>query len=131
MALLGYNILVFKGSTAIAGVKTNEIDSGAYRIEISSATDQYWRHFIAGRKEWSINVSYLVLDASALAISGKNGIQDLLQVGNTFTLRVKKRGAANSAGVSGTAILTACKIGAIMGNLATGTFQFTGTGPLA
>ena len=130
MATLGYNIVILKGSTAIAAVKSNDLQVGGDTIEKSSATDSEWTHVVPGRKSWSINVSYLLLDSSVLGISGGTGVRDVLQVNNSFTLHIKKRGANNSAGVTGTAVLTMCRISAIQGNLATGTFTFTGDGPL-
>ena len=60
-----------------------------------------------------------------------SGVKDVLNVGTTYTLAFKERGAADSAGVSGSAILTTCKISAIRGNLVTGSFVFQGTGALA
>lgn len=123
MAINGNNILIYKGGTAIAGVKSNEIQVGCETIEVSSPSTGAWRQYIAGRKEWSVNVGYLVLATS--------NVRDLLNVGTTYTLAFKERGAADSAGVSGSAILTTCKITAIRGNLVQGSFQFTGTGALA
>lgn len=131
MATTGYNILVLKSSTVIAGVKSNDIQVDAEKLEISSSTDSEWRHFLTGRKEWSVTVNYLLLSASALGISGGTPVRDVLQVGNTFTLKIKKRGDGDSLGVTGSAILTTCRISAIYGNLATGSFQFTGSGPLS
>ena len=119
----GNNILIYKGGTAIAGVKSNEIQVGCETIEISSPATGAWRQYIAGRKEWSVNVGYLVLATS--------GVRDVLNVGTTYTLAFKERGASDSAGVSGSAILTTCKISAIRGNLVTGSFVFQGTGALA
>jgi predicted secreted protein len=123
MAINGNNILVYKGGTAIAGVKTDEIQVGCETIEISSPTTGEWRQYIAGRKEWSINVAYLVLATS--------GVRDVLNVGTTYTIAFKERGAADSAGVSGSAILTTCKISATRGNLVTGSFIFQGISALA
>jgi hypothetical protein len=104
MAKNGNNILVYAGSTLIGCTKTNEIQTGCETIEISSQYNGVWRSFISGRKEWSITVAYLVVDSSALAISGGNGVKDLLQVGNSFTLSIKRRGQS-SADLSGSAIL--------------------------
>lgn len=136
MAKNGNNIIVYSGGTAIAGTRSSEIQSGAELIEVSdptqgNPTQGTWRQYIAGRKEWSVTVGFLVLSDSALAISNKTGIQDLLQVGNTFTLKIKERTAADSDGVTGTAILKTCKITMTRGNLVQGSFQFTGNGALS
>lgn len=129
MAKNGNNILVYAGSTLIGCTKTNEIQTGCETIEISSPNQGAWRNYLVGRKEWSINVAYLVTDSSALAISGGTGVKDLLQVGNSFTLSIKRRGHS-SADLSGSAILKSVKITATRGNLVQGSFQFVGNGSL-
>lgn len=120
MAQKGNNIIVLSSGTAIAGVKSDEIQSGAETIEIASATQQDWKEFIAGRKEWSLNTNYLLLADSRLA--------DLLNVGTVYELAVTDR--EGNTTVSGRAILTICKQTHTRGNLCQGTFQFRGTGPL-
>ena len=131
MAKNGNNIIVYSGGTAIAGTRSSEVQSGSELIEVSSPTQGTWRQYIAGRKEWSVTVGFLVLSDSALAISNKTGVQDLLQVGNTFMLKIKERNAADSDGVTGSAILKTCKITMTRGNLVQGSFQFTGNGTLS
>lgn len=130
MAKNGNNILVYSGSTLIACTKSNEVQTDCDTIEVSSPMQGSWETFITGRKKWSVTVSYLVVDDSVLGISGGTGVRDLLQVGNTFTLHFKNRSSNDSSGVSGTAILKTVKINAVRGNLATGSFQFLGTGAL-
>lgn len=120
MAQKGNNIIVLSSGTAIAGVKSDEIQSGAETIEIASSTQQDWKEFIAGRKEWSLNTNYLLLADSRLA--------DLLNVGTLYELAVTDR--QGNVAVSGRAILTICKQTHTRGNLCQGTFQFRGTGPL-
>lgn len=123
MAILGNNILIYRNGTAIAGTVSNEIQSGAELIEISSPTSGQWKEYIAGRKSWSINVSYLVL--------AYNGVRDLLNIGTTYTLKFRGRNSSDATGVQGTAILKSCKITATKGNIVQGSFQFTGTGTLS
>ena len=122
MALLGNNILIYRAGTAIAGTVSNEIQAGADLIEISSPTSGQWKEYIAGRKNWSINVSYLVL--------AYNGVRELLNVGTTYTLKFRGRNQSDSTGVTGTAILKTCKITATKGNLVQGSFTFQGTSSL-
>lgn len=122
MAILGNNILIYRNGTAIAGTVSNEIQSGAELIEISSPTSGQWKEYIAGRKSWSINVSYLVL--------AYNGVRDLLNVGTTYTLKFRGRNSSDATGVQGTAILKSCKITATKGNLVQGSFTFQGTSSL-
>lgn len=118
----GNDIIVYQNGTAIAAVKTSGVKSGADTIETASATDGQWRQYITGRKEWSISVGYLIL--------ANSGVRDLLKVGTTYTLKIKGRGAADSTGVTGTAILSACDIQLDRGKLVSGNFQFKGTGAL-
>jgi len=122
MAVLGNNILVYMNGTAIAGTKSDELHVDSDTIPVASATDQDWEHAIAGRKKWGLNVGWLVL-ANA-------DVRKVLLAGSTVTIKIKGRGAADSSGVTGSAILKTCKISAVRGNLATGSFAFVGNGPL-
>ena len=122
MAILGNNILIYRNGTAIAGTVSNEIQSGAEVIEISSPTSGQWKEFIAGRKSWSVNVSFLVLAVSDPTY--------LLLVGESYTLTFRSR-ATSTGGVTGTAILKTCKITATKGNLVQGSFQFVGSSQLS
>ena len=122
MAILGNNILIYRNGTAIAGTVSNEIQSGAELIEISSPTSGQWKEFIAGRKNWSINVSWI--------ITINNEWIELLNVGSSYTLKIFQRNSPNYY-LTGTAVLKSCKITATKGNIAQGSFQFTGTGTLS
>lgn len=121
MAANGNTLLVYLGSSAIAGTKSNEIQCGCETIEVSSPTQGQWRSFIVGRKEWSVNVSYLVAAATDV---GNN----ILRVGQTYTLRMYNR--TGTLILLGQAICTTCKITATRGNLITGSFVFKGNGAL-
>lgn len=117
----GNNIIITKNGTAIAATKSHEIQSGCQTIPISSAQDSDWEHLIAGRKSWSVNVNFLVLAASQL--------DSVLEVGDTVTLVISDRNATKS--ISGSAIVVTCRETFTRGNIAQGTFQFQGTGPLS
>lgn len=132
MAQNGNNILVYYGSTLIGGMKSNDVQVSADLIEISSPNTGAWRQYVTGRKEATITTGYLVTAAtSALGVSGGNGVRDLLQAGNSFTLKFKLRDAADSNGVSGTFILKTVKITAQRGALVQGSFQFVLSGALS
>lgn len=132
MAQNGNDIIVYYGNTAIARTRSNDAEVNADMIEVSSQQTAEWKHYIKGRKGGAFNVSYLVVgDSSAIGVSGGNGIRDLLQAGNSFTLKFKQRGAADSAGVSGTFILENVKITAQRGALVQGSFQFRLNGELS
>ena len=116
--------MVFSRSgTALAStcIKSDEIQTQADTIEKSSATQQDWREYIAGRKEWSVTVSYLVLTAQK--------ITDVLMVGNIFDVTI--RDSSNTVSMTGKAILTDVKQSYSIGALAKGSFAFKGSGPLA
>ena len=119
MAVLGNNILVYMNGTAIAGTKSDELQVDCDTISVASATDQDWEH---GRKKWSLSVGWLVL--------ANEDVRKVLLAGSSVTIKIKGRGAADSSGVTGAAILKTCKISAVRGNLATGSFAFVGNGPL-
>ena len=120
MAQLGNNILVYLNGTAIAGTKSNEIQTDCDMIEVTNHNSAQWRQFLAGRKQWTVNTAFLVLSAS--------DTQKLLNIGTTYTLQFRDR--SGSSILQGQAILKTCKISAVRGNLATGSFAFQGTGSL-
>ena len=120
MAINGNNIIITLDGNAIAGTKTNEMQSSAETIEITTATNQTWKSFIAGRKSWSFTVGFLLL--------ANIDYNKLLNVGTEYNIVIK--GRDSNSGASGKAILTDCKITATKGTLATGSFSFVGNGPL-
>ena len=122
MAVLGNNIIVLMNGTAIAGTKSDEIQVDCETIEIASATDQEWVHYITGRKSWSLTVGWLVL--------ANQDVRKLLLAGSVVTIKIKGRGESDANGLSGAAILKTVKITATRGNLAQGSFAFVGNGPL-
>lgn len=120
MAINGNKFIVKLNGTPIAGAKSDDIEVRCDTIEVASPSQGQWREFLAGRKDWTINTSYLVLASSDL--------QNVLAVGTTFTVSFMDRQWLNA--LVGNAILIACKIQATRGNLITGVFQFQGTGEL-
>ena len=122
MAVLGNNIIVYMNGQAVAGTKSDEIQVESDTIEVASETDQDWVHQIAGRKSWSLNVGWLVL--------ANQDVRKVLLAGSVVTIKIKGRGASDSNGVTGSAILKTVKITATRGNLAQGSFAFVGNGPL-
>ena len=120
MATNGNNILIYVGGAAVAGTRSNEIQSGCDIIEIASPDSGAWKAFLAGRKEWSFISSWLVTNTA--------DVKRVLQVGTTVTVRIVGRG--DNAGMTGSAIIESCKVTATRGNIANGSFVFRGTGPL-
>lgn len=124
MAKNGNDILIYRGTTLIAGTRSNEITTNAETIEVSSASNGQWKTYIAGRKDWGVTVNYLV--------PAVTNVSDLLNVGTSYTISVRTRsGSTVTSRLSGTAILKTCKITATKGNLIQGSFQFAGSGPLS
>lgn len=126
MAVNGNNILIGTMSgntfTAFAAVKSHDIDTMCDLIERASASQQEWKEFLPGRKEWDVNVNYLVLqDVSS-------NIEDLLRVGTTYAIRIK--GRTGNYKLSGNAICQHCKQNYQRGNLSVGSFVLKGNGPL-
>ena len=119
----GNNIIIRDSAgTLIAATKSNEWQTEAETIEVSSPTQGAWRSYIAGRKEWSVTTSFLVGDASK--------ITKCLNIGTSYTLNFCENTTNYPVKLTGTAILKICKITATKGNLCTGSFQFVGNGEL-
>ena len=115
----GNNILVYLNGTAVAGLRSNELQTEVDTIETASPNTGVWRTRIAGRKEWSVSAGWLVSIHSDLA--------KMLNIGTSYTLRFGDR---VGGGLQGTAILTTCDITATRGNIVQGSFRFVGSGAL-
>ena len=121
------NVIYISSGTAttpIASTKSDTIDTLCEKIERASSTQQDWREFLAGRKEWSMSVDWLV--------TAVEDIQKLLFVGNTYTLNVVHRnGNTKTTLLTGSALCTRCEVKSQNNGLVTGSFSFSGSGPLA
>jgi predicted secreted protein len=122
MAVNGNNIIVYSNGAAIAGTRSNEIETQCETIEVTAESGQ-WRKYIAGRKEWRVSVGFLVSSQASV-------LSQLLNIGTAYTLKVFERGYESSRYVTGTAILRTCKITATRGNLCQGSFEFVGISAL-
>ena len=120
--VLGKNIHIYAGTTGtsplIAGARSCTISSKTDLIEKASASNQTSKEFIAGRTEWEISISHLVVSS--------NEYQGMLKVGTSFSISV----VINGVRKTGTAICNQADIGGAVGNLATGSIHLKGTGPL-
>ena len=120
----GNNIIIRDSAgTLLAATKSNEWQTEAETIEVSSPTQGAWRAYIAGRKEWSVTTSFLV--------TAVNDIKKCLNIGTSYTLNFCENTTNYPVKLTGSAILKTCKITATKGNLCTGSFQFVGNGELA
>lgn len=121
-AIIGNNIFVTLDGTIIAGTRSNEIQTDCDMIEISNPNSGVWRQYMSGRKDWTVQTSFLVTSVT--------NIRQLLNVGTSYTLVFRDRNSTSGASVSGTAILKTCKISSVISNLVQGTFVFQGNGAL-
>lgn len=112
-----------QGGVALANtrIKSQSIKSQCGVIEKASSTQQSWVEVVAGRNSWSLTVRYLVLSGSQ--------VKDVLKVGQMFAITMNEYGSATNK-VTGTALLSAVDAEYPTGNLAQGTFTFTGSGAL-
>jgi predicted secreted protein len=120
--VLGKDIRIYAGTSGttpiIAGAKSCTISEKCDLIEKASASNQTSKEFVAGRTEWEINISHLVVVGSEY--------QGLLKVNTTVSLSV----VVNNVRKTGTAICQQADIGGAVGTLATGSVKLKGTGPL-
>lgn len=128
MAVNGNNIYISSGTTTtsiIATTRSNELSASCETLEICNPDSSEWKKFLTGRKEWGFTVNWL--------IGNLTDIQNLLYIGNKYTISVVGRAAANTKTryLRGDAICTQCKVTATRGNLAIGSFSFKGTGSLS
>lgn len=115
-------VILSQGGVAVAStcVKSQDIRTHCDALERSSAQQQSWVEVIAGRKSWTIQISYLVLSAARVG--------DLLLVGQQFDVTV--RDVDNTYRVTGKALLTDVGHVATVGTLAQGLMSLQGNGGL-
>ena len=132
MAVLqGRNIIIMNEGHAFAMSRSGEITTDCDLIEKSSSTDNEWQHFNKGRKSWRCVVNFLAYintDGSTIHSS----LESLLVVGEPYTLRfgVRENGSI-TVQLEGSAICKTFRISSTVGNLAQGSFEFVGNGPLS
>lgn len=116
VVLHGEQIKVYMNGSAVALSKSCDIEVSCDTEEVASPTSADWREFLAGRKDWNINVSVLLSSVSTLVTA----------VGSTVTLTF----GTQSDQMTGSAIVQATKMTATKGSLAQGAWKFKGTGAL-
>lgn len=131
--VLGNRIIIKSNGTTIAASKSNEIHTECEVIEIASLTNAQWREFITGRKQWSLNLTFLVTALKPANI-GTNvpDPRNPLSIGSTYTIVIQQnaQGTEQAITLSGTAICRDCRITSTVGNLSNGTIILQGTGAL-
>lgn len=121
----GRNIIIFRDGVAIAGTRSNEVESKADVVQKSSPNTAEYKEYVVGDIGWSMQTSFLVTHIMT-------DITEVLNVGQTYTLVFgpHPQYSATKYGLKGEAILTQCKITASVENLIQGVFVFQGTGEL-
>ena len=122
MAKNGNDILVYMNGVAIASARSAEVRVDGELLEVASPTQGDWREFLAGRKEWDVQVGYLVVANADLA--------KLVTVNQKVTLTINGRNAGDTPGLTGTAFIRTAKQTYTRGSLIQGSFAFQGSGPL-
>ena len=95
MVLQGRNLIISAGGVVLAASKSCDIIVKADKVEVSSATDGNWRHFLAGRNEWSVTTNHLLVSntvpvytvkAVGTSLNGITGDQSYCEInGNRYT----------------------------------------------
>ena len=123
MIIHGRNILIYQDGVAIAAAKSCEIHVGCEKLEVASPDIGDWADHIAGRKNWTVRMNRLVMSMT----------EHLLNAGNRVRLTfgvVDKRKELGGDRLTGYALCDDATVTANTGNLATGSFVFTGCGGL-
>lgn len=127
MVIHGRNLIIKMATgnetpTAIAGAKSCRIQVNSEDIETASSSQQVWREFIAGRKDWVVSCDHL------LPKTGTPLKSSAAMVGATVTLSMQTDMTGDT--LSGSAIVKTWEASGAVGTLAVGSFQFRGSGPL-
>ena len=109
----------------IAGTRSNEFQTDVDLQEVSSPNSGVWKEYLPQREEWNVSTNFLVTSDESLL--------SLLETRKYVTLSFVCRspGGTTTELLTGEAWVKSCKITATLGNLAQGSFQFVGNGPLA
>lgn len=125
MIIEGGKIIIKVNGTAIAAAKSCEINVNCDEVERTSASQQSWREFLAGRKEWTVTCTHLVTSYSGAPGSGvKKSIE---MIGTAVTLTIE---LSVSDSMTGSALVKTWRASAVKHSLAQGSFSFRGNGPL-
>lgn len=109
----------------IAGTRSNEFQTDIDLQEVSSPNTGTWKEHLPQREEWNVSTNFLVTSDESLL--------SLLKTRKYVTLSFVSRspGGTVTELLTGEAWIKTCKISAVLGNLAQGSFQFVGNGELA
>lgn len=123
MIIHGRNILIYQNGVAIAASKSCEIHVACEKIPIASPDNGDWEDNIPGRKNWSVRLNRLVTSMT----------EHLMNAGSRVRLTfgvIDSRKELGGDRLTGYAICDDATVTANVGNLASGSFVFTGCGGL-
>lgn len=120
--VLGRNVFIYNGTSGtspiIAAAKSCTVSMKCDTEEKASSTSATDKEFRAGRSEWEISLSHLVVTDAPF--------DGILKVKGTYTLSV----VIGNTRKTGTAICMTANLGAPVDGLAKGNVKFQGSGPL-
>ena len=121
MILRGQDIVITEddGTAFIAAAKSHTIDIQCDEIEKTDEESPDFKAFLAGRKEWQLNISHLIGDVR----------EDTLRVGMSYEIYELNRKTSQMR-LIGNVICTRASINLTKGNLATGALSFRGNGEI-
>ena len=122
MNIKGSTIVLIKNGLVVAALVTQDVSASAERIGTAGATQGQWTEAITGQRNWEVNATWLLNNGGLLT-------DDMLQVGETFVLKIANRSMPDDA-VFGLARLKQCSVKGVVGNIVTGTFKFDGSDEL-
>ena len=117
--LLGNTILIKLNGETIAAQKGGKISTECETIDTASPNSGAWKTRLAGRKDWSLSCSWLVVTSSALKTHA-------LCVGTVYTITITD----GTTTMTGSAICKRCEADLNMASLVKGSFVFEGNGEL-
>lgn len=117
----GRDIIIAKGGTAIACVKTSNIQVSTTTYDLCPKTNETdWENLAAGKKSWGFSTSWL--------LSAVSDLDKVLEVGYVYSIHIYHRNS--SSYLYGSALCTQCEIEGNVESLARGSFAFKGVGAL-
>lgn len=121
MVIRGQDVIITEddGTAIIAAAKSHTLDIQCEELEKTSEESADFKAFLAGRKEWTVNISHLIGDAR----------EDSLRVGQTYEIYEYNR-KTRQMRLMGDVICTRASINLTKGNLATGALSFRGNGEI-
>lgn len=120
MILNGNDIIIYKDGTTIALSKTGTITLDAELIPVADPSDGAVTAYIIKRLAWKITTTSMVETVKGI----------ITETGSIVTVQFGIRGEQGETRGGGSAIVTKTAVDGAVGNLATGRFEFTGTGRL-